>query len=116
MPNNPTDTKHLLLLWLFCVANYSLLQTITEPANPGANPPVPPFDFTNIANATGLTVDAAKGLISFAALNNNGALDGATPLEQTASLFSRFATRAGYVPEGGKVCGTVDEIIAAIEA
>jgi hypothetical protein len=106
MPNNPKNTLALLKLWLFCTANFDVLNQVTAPG----------YDYTAIARATGVSANTAQTLLSNAAQSNTPTVNGATPLEKTATLFNQFAQAGGYVPEGGKVCGSVAEILAALNS
>jgi hypothetical protein len=106
MANNPKDTLALLKLWLFCTANFDVLNEVTTPG----------YDYTAIAGATGVSVNTAQTLLANAVQNNTPAAKGTTPLEKTATVFGKFAQAGGYVPEGGKVCGTAAEIIAALNS
>jgi hypothetical protein len=100
----PDDLQKLFFVWLFCVVNFDVLNTVVQPG----------FDFTSIAAKIGADPGFVSAVVSSAAQLNKEDFKNLTPLEATAKIFSSVALQSGYVPVGGHVCGSVAELLAAV--
>ena len=102
----PAELKQMLAVWLACTLNAQIFQDVindTADAN-GVTPS------TKISNATGLAVVDVAPMVTAAMNNGNAAL-----FQASATSFTGFANTNLYTsPTGGKTCGTIDEILAAL--